>query len=135
MKTLALSLSALTICVAPLALAQESQTEGKPSAAPVAPVPVVPGGASSGYNQLMNLMSQSAAKQARVASAGEAGYPMFQFFGPDMRSAFWADPETAGRILILQGELMGKMGETLIRQGQELLGEEVEPLEGQTEQK
>lgn len=123
MKILALPISALAIFVSAGSMAQEPQTDNKTTA-----VPGVPGGGNAGYGQLLNLMSQNA-RQARTASGGEAGYPMFQFFGPDMRSAFWADPETAGRILILQGELMGKMGETLIRQGQELLGEEVEPLQ------
>jgi len=56
-----------------------------------------------------------------AAQSGEPGYPMFQFFGPENRASFWADPEPAGRTLILQGELMMKMGEVMIQNGRELL--------------
>jgi hypothetical protein len=70
---------------------------------------------------MLNMLSQSQQRAREAAAVPEAPQSMFQFFGPDLRSVFWKDPKTAGQVLILQGELMMKMGEILIHQGRGML--------------
>ena len=61
---------------------------------------------------------------AKSGTSGDStSYPMFHFNGPDAGPDFWADPQAAGRALVLQGELMQKMGEVLVEQGQALLNQ------------
>ncbi|MDE2058531.1 MAG: hypothetical protein KGL31_13215 [candidate division NC10 bacterium] len=76
-------------------------------------------GGAGAYGPLLSLLAQKSKGQGAPQS-GDAAYPMFQLLGPEMRAGFWADPEAAGRALVLEGELMVKMGEILIQHGRAL---------------
>ena len=117
---------AIGIFAGPL-LAQESSPKPTGVPIPFQATPPIPGMADTGMQKFLSLMSKSAGNSGAPESAGASPYPMFQFQGPHMGSDLWADPETAGRILVLQGELMRKMGDVLIEQGQALLGQDTPP--------
>ena len=82
-------------------------------------------GGAGAYSQLLGLLGQKSRGTA-PADPTTTVYPMFQLFGPDMRAGFWADPEAAGNTLILEGELMVRMGEILIKNGRALLDKAAE---------
>lgn len=78
----------------------------------------IPEGMGGGgtYGPLLSLLAQKP-KGPDAPPSGDAAYPMFQLLGPEMRAGFWANSEAAGRALVLEGELMVKMGEILIQHG------------------
>ena len=95
------------------------QEAGKPS--PPFPKPSI--STMTGTDRFVQLMTKagSAARPGASTSCGQAVNPSFEFLGPALDEAFWSDPVTAGRTLLLQGELMVAAGNVLIRQGQSLL--------------
>ena len=94
-------------------------------ATPSSPIgPTIPPG--SGFQSFLSLVDKSRPKPSAPTLADGSFEPMFQIKGPDMRSGFWEDRETAGRILLFQGELMKRMGEALIEQGEAMLDESKE---------
>lgn len=95
-------------------LAQQPPQPGS-EVGPKLRIPEGMGGAGA-YGQLMSFLAQKP-KAPDASPSGNAAYPMFQLLGPEMRAGFWADPEAAGRALVLEGELMVKMGEILIQHG------------------
>lgn len=95
-------------------LAQQSPQPGS-EVGPKLKIPEGMGGAGA-YAPFMSLLAQRS-KGAGAPQSADAAYPMFQLLGPEMRAGFWADPEAAGRALVLEGELMVKMGEILVQHG------------------
>jgi hypothetical protein len=117
---------AIGIFAGPL-LAQESSPKPTGVPIPFQATPPVPGMADTGMQKFLSLMNKNSGASGATESAGAPPYPMFQFNGPPLGPDFWVDPETAGRILVLQGELMRKMGDVLIEQGQALLRQNTPP--------
>ena len=107
--------------------AQESSPKPAGVPIPFQATPPIGGMADTGMQKFLSLMNKNSGKSGAPESVGSPPYPMFQFNGPQMGADFWADPETAGRILVLQGELMRKMGDVLIEQGQALLEQGTPP--------
>lgn len=95
-------------------LAQQPPQPGS-EVGPKLRIPEGMGGAGA-YGSLMSLLAQKP-KGPDAPPSGDAAYPMFQLLGPEMRAGFWADSEMAGRALVIEGELMVKMGEILIQHG------------------
>ncbi len=114
-----------TVCIALLMTCAQAE-ETPPKAPSTGPVPLTarPGMRVSSPAlppALFSMASGTGGKSS--ASRDSTSYPMFHFNGPDVGPDFWADPQAAGRALVLQGELMQKMGEVLVKQGQALLNQ------------
>lgn len=116
-RVLFVSALVAVLAAANLTLAQQMpQPGGEAGTKPRIPEGI---GGAGAYGPLMGLLAQKSKGQGAPQS-GDAAYPMFQLLGPEMRAGFWADPEAAGRALVIEGELMVKMGETLIQHGRAL---------------
>ena len=107
--------------------AQAEETPPKvPSAGPV-PFTARPAMRASNPSLPPALFAMASGMGGKSGTSGDSTpYPMFHFNGPDVGPDFWADPQAAGRALVLQGELMQKMGEVLVEQGQALLNQAAE---------
>jgi len=97
------------------------------SAAPIPPSGAVrqgapPLGPSTGPEALMGFLGALQKAGAAPTSSPLVPYPMFQFLGPNLSGDTPVNPETMGYLLQLQGELMMRMGEVLIKYGQ-MMGE------------
>ena len=128
MKKTAITVSALLFMVFSTGPWAQKLPEGiNPGAAtpgPSSSPTIVPG---SGYQKFLSLLNKSTPKPVAPTPAASSFEPMFQIKGPDLRSNFWEDRETAGRTLVLQGELMKRMGEVLVEQGEAMLQESKAP--------
>lgn len=137
MITLPIISVAVFIAMNMISAAYSAQAQDSHSPDKVKPAPVIPASElrdiSARNENLLRMLGQrtrgSNTTNTNVVCR-EQSYPMFQFTGPLLESDFWADPKAAARMLMLQGELMVNMGQTLIKQGQDMLGEQLPPTPG-----
>jgi hypothetical protein len=78
--------------------------------------------ASMSPTELMARFGPKPKAEAPGTSQAQTSYPMFQIFGPSLNDNSTVPPEAIGTLLTMQGEMMIKMGEVLMKYGQTMSG-------------
>jgi hypothetical protein len=99
--------------------AEESTPPAEPKAVPT---PGQRSGTPMSPAALMGLLGAASKPAVGGASQEPALYPMFQMLGPSMTGNTGLTPEAMGTLLTMQGEMMIKIGEVLMKYGQTMSG-------------